>query len=103
MVGELGDDGWVRVEWGNGTTNSYRMGIEGKYDLTLACPPSPVTTESETEEPSEKGGVFNVDWAKNQKQGHILILNPIFLSRISTCQRQSTDKTNKNFKHELFT
>ncbi|XP_044756400.1 E3 ubiquitin-protein ligase HERC2 [Coccinella septempunctata] len=55
VVGELGDDGWVRVEWANGTTNSYRMGIEGKYDLTLACPPSPVTSESEIEEPSEKG------------------------------------------------
>lgn len=53
MIGELGDDGWVRVEWSNGTTNSYRMGIEGKYDLTLASPPSPVTSESETEELSD--------------------------------------------------
>ncbi|XP_072386929.1 E3 ubiquitin-protein ligase HERC2 [Diabrotica undecimpunctata] len=55
VIGELGDDGWVRVEWNNGTTNSYRMGIEGKYDLTLASPPSPVTSESETEEPSDNG------------------------------------------------
>ncbi|XP_018562377.1 E3 ubiquitin-protein ligase HERC2 isoform X2 [Anoplophora glabripennis] len=53
VIGELGDDGWVRVEWANGTTNSYRMGIEGKYDLNLASPPSPVTSETETEEPSD--------------------------------------------------
>ena len=44
---------WVRVEWANGTTNSYRMGIEGKYDLALASPPSPVTTDTDTEEPSD--------------------------------------------------
>lgn len=50
VIGELGDDGWVRVEWANGTTNSYRMGIEGKYDLALASPPSPVTTDTDTEE-----------------------------------------------------
>lgn len=55
VIGELGDDGWVRVEWANGTTNSYRMGKEGKYDLTLASPPSPVTSETDTEEPSEGG------------------------------------------------
>ncbi|KAK9875132.1 hypothetical protein WA026_005925 [Henosepilachna vigintioctopunctata] len=55
VVGELGDDGWIRVEWGNGTTNSYRMGIEGRYDLSLACPPSPVVSESENEETSEQG------------------------------------------------
>lgn len=55
VIGELGDDGWVRVEWANGTTNSYRMGIEGKYDLTLASPPSPVTSESETEEGNSQG------------------------------------------------
>ncbi|KAL1491483.1 hypothetical protein ABEB36_012074 [Hypothenemus hampei] len=52
IIGELGDDGWIRVEWANGTTNSYRMGIEGKYDLTLASPPSPVSSESETTEES---------------------------------------------------
>ncbi|CAG9815802.1 unnamed protein product [Phaedon cochleariae] len=55
VIGELGDDGWVRVEWSNGTTNSYRMGIEGKYDLNLASPPSPVSSESETEESSDRG------------------------------------------------
>lgn len=36
MIGELGDDGWVRVQWDTGSTNSYRMGREDKYDLKLA-------------------------------------------------------------------
>lgn len=55
VISELGDDGWIRVEWANGTTNSYRMGKEGKYDLTLASPPSPVTSDTDTEETSEQG------------------------------------------------
>ncbi|XP_049295397.1 probable E3 ubiquitin-protein ligase HERC2 [Anopheles funestus] len=36
IISEIGEDGWVRVEWDNGSTNSYRMGKEGKYDLRLA-------------------------------------------------------------------
>lgn len=55
VIGELGDDGWVRVEWANSTTNSYRMGKEGKYDLTLASPPSPVSSDTDSEEMSERG------------------------------------------------
>uniref|UniRef100_T1IYS2 HECT-type E3 ubiquitin transferase n=1 Tax=Strigamia maritima TaxID=126957 RepID=T1IYS2_STRMM len=39
VIGELGEDGWIRVQWDNGSTNSYRMGKEGKYDLKLAEPP----------------------------------------------------------------
>jgi E3 ubiquitin-protein ligase HERC2 len=39
VIGELGEDGWVRVQWDNGSANSYRMGKEGKYDLKLADPP----------------------------------------------------------------
>lgn len=41
VVGELGEDGWVRVEWDTGATNSYRMGKEERYDLKLARAPSP--------------------------------------------------------------
>lgn len=52
VIAELGEDGWIRVEWANGTTNSYRMGVEGKYDLTLAAPPSPVSSESDTTDDS---------------------------------------------------
>lgn len=53
VIGELGDDGWVRVEWANASTNSYRMGKEGKYDLALASPPSPVTSDPDSEDPTE--------------------------------------------------
>ena len=31
VIGELGEDGWIRVQWDNGSTNSYRMGKEGEY------------------------------------------------------------------------
>lgn len=36
IVSKVGDDGWVRVLWDHGISNSYRMGKEGKYDLKLA-------------------------------------------------------------------
>ncbi len=37
MVGVVTPDGWLRVRWDSSTsTNSYRMGREGKYDLALA-------------------------------------------------------------------
>lgn len=55
VIGELGEDGWVRVEWANGTTNSYRMGKENKYDLSLASPPSPVVSDTDSDEASETG------------------------------------------------
>ena len=25
MIGELGEDGWIRVQWDTGSTNSYRQ------------------------------------------------------------------------------
>lgn len=40
VTGELGEDGWIRVLWDNGASNSYRMGKEGKFDLKLAEPPT---------------------------------------------------------------
>ncbi|CAB3255423.1 unnamed protein product [Arctia plantaginis] len=48
VIGELGEDGWVRVAWDSGGTNSYRMGKEGKYDLKLARTPSPPPSVDET-------------------------------------------------------
>ena len=36
VVSNVGEDGWVRVEWDTGSRNSYRMGKSGKYDLKLA-------------------------------------------------------------------
>ncbi|XP_076028585.1 E3 ubiquitin-protein ligase HERC2 isoform X2 [Oratosquilla oratoria] len=48
VIGELGEDGWIRVQWDNGSTNSYRMGKEGKYDLKLAETPTPPAPESDS-------------------------------------------------------
>ncbi|XP_012867362.1 PREDICTED: E3 ubiquitin-protein ligase HERC2 [Dipodomys ordii] len=56
VIGELGEDGWIRVQWDTGSTNSYRMGKEGKYDLKLAELPSsaqPSAEDSDTEDDSE--------------------------------------------------
>ncbi|XP_037324635.2 E3 ubiquitin-protein ligase HERC2 [Pungitius pungitius] len=56
VIGELGEDGWIRVQWDTSSTNSYRMGKEGKYDLKLAEPPAaalPPTEDSDTEDDAE--------------------------------------------------
>ncbi|XP_023810269.2 E3 ubiquitin-protein ligase HERC2 isoform X5 [Oryzias latipes] len=56
VIGELGEDGWIRVQWDTSSTNSYRMGKEGKYDLKLADPPpaaQPITEDSDTEDDTE--------------------------------------------------
>ncbi|CAJ0961828.1 unnamed protein product [Ranitomeya imitator] len=56
VIGELGEDGWIRVQWDTGSTNSYRMGKEGKYDLKLTEPPpasQPMAEDSDTEDDSE--------------------------------------------------
>ena len=55
MIGELGEDGWIRVQWDTGSTNSYRMGKEGKYDLKLAEPPAVTDNEDEDESDEEPG------------------------------------------------
>ncbi|XP_052796353.1 E3 ubiquitin-protein ligase HERC2-like isoform X2 [Mya arenaria] len=53
VIGELGNDGWIRVQWDSGSTNSYRMGKEGKYDLKLAEPPElPDNDEDDDEDAS---------------------------------------------------
>ncbi|XP_078045783.1 E3 ubiquitin-protein ligase HERC2 [Augochlora pura] len=51
VIHDPGVDGWVRVQWDNGTTNSYRMGKEGKYDLQLAEPSTPAATDSDLDTP----------------------------------------------------
>ncbi|XP_073987726.1 E3 ubiquitin-protein ligase HERC2 isoform X1 [Rhodnius prolixus] len=55
VIGELGEDGWIRVQWDNGAANSYRMGKEGKYDLKLADPPTTNDNEVELETEVETG------------------------------------------------
>lgn len=55
VIGELGEDGWIRVQWDTGSTNSYRMGKEGKYDLKLVELPvssQPSAEDSDTEDDS---------------------------------------------------
>ncbi|XP_037823677.1 probable E3 ubiquitin-protein ligase HERC2 [Lucilia sericata] len=50
IISEVGEDGWVRVEWYTGATNSYRMGKENQYDLRLADSAlNIVSPDSETE------------------------------------------------------
>ena len=53
MIGELGEDGWIRVQWDTGNTNSYRMGKEGKYDLKLVEPLPPSSNDDEEEDEEE--------------------------------------------------
>ena len=62
MIGELGEDGWIRVQWDTGSTNSYRMGKENKYDLRLAEPLSStaVTTGSKDDDNTQASGMCTV-------------------------------------------
>ena len=63
MIGELGEDGWIRVQWDTGSTNSYRMGKEGKYDLKLAESPSVPDNEDPDEDDHLSGWlVYYVYW-----------------------------------------
>lgn len=58
MIGELGEDGWIRVQWDTGSTNSYRMGKENKYDLRLAEPlSSAVTTGNKDDDNNQASGI----------------------------------------------
>lgn len=74
MIGELGEDGWIRVQWDTGSTNSYRMGKEGKYDLKLVDPPSPLDNEEEEEEEEESGNYSDI-LLKNSKTNVHLFIN----------------------------
>ncbi|XP_076824506.1 E3 ubiquitin-protein ligase HERC2-like isoform X1 [Clavelina lepadiformis] len=59
VIGEVESDGWVRVRWNSGTTNSYRMGKEGKYDLQLATVQD--SDEEDTKLESVEGETVIVD------------------------------------------
>lgn len=63
IISEVGDDGWVRVEWDTGATNSYRMGKEGQYDLRMA--ESSFKTISPDKE-SEKEELFDSKLLQNE-------------------------------------
>ncbi|XP_017066913.1 probable E3 ubiquitin-protein ligase HERC2 [Drosophila eugracilis] len=55
IISEVGEDGWVRVEWYTGATNSYRMGKEGQYDLQLADSALNVASPTEPEREDVSG------------------------------------------------
>ena len=59
----MGEDGWIRVQWDNGSTNSYRMGKEGKYDLKLADPPPMTETDSDSESEVQSEAVTDLHTA----------------------------------------
>ncbi|XP_012287916.1 E3 ubiquitin-protein ligase HERC2 [Orussus abietinus] len=85
VIGELGEDGWIRVQWDNGTTNSYRMGKEGKYDLKLAEPPPPPDSDTDSETSvnggkSDKNGVKEIHPTTYLKNASTNLLRIILLS-----------------------
>ena len=47
VIRETGSDGWIRIKWDTGSVNSYRMGEDSRYDLTLA--PSELTPRTREE------------------------------------------------------
>ncbi|XP_033632375.1 E3 ubiquitin-protein ligase HERC2-like [Asterias rubens] len=79
VIGELGEDGWIRVQWDTGSTNSYRMGKEGKYDLKLAGP-LPVVEQAE----DEKECIIDPALKKRQESSHPTVL----IRRSSICLLQ---------------
>ncbi|CAH1776574.1 unnamed protein product, partial [Owenia fusiformis] len=81
VIGELGEDGWIRVEWDTGSTNSYRMGKEGKYDLRLAEAPS---IAEHDEDDSDEEDSFNNN--ANQEE----LVHPTAMIRQGTLQLLST-------------
>lgn len=65
VIGELGEDGWIRVQWDTSSTNSYRMGKEGKYDLKLAEPPPAAQPTAEDSDTEDDTGLFPLQLHKS--------------------------------------
>ncbi len=76
VIGELGEDGWIRVQWDTGSTNSYRMGKEGKYDLKLAEVPNFHDNDDEEDEEDEPGQCATGDRGSLTCWGALLMLLP---------------------------
>lgn len=74
VIGELGEDGWIRVQWDTSSTNSYRMGKEGKYDLKLAEPPPAAQPPVEDSDTEDDTGSFSAR-------------NPVILQSCNLCNR----------------
>ncbi|EDV24531.1 uncharacterized protein TRIADDRAFT_56425 [Trichoplax adhaerens] len=87
IVDELGDDGWIRAQWDNGNTNSYRMGKESKYDLKLAQSSigGNITDEEEEEAHSRDSGDLRKKHSDSVKDLiHRSCLNLLRIISIST-------------------
>ena len=80
FLGELGEDGWIRVQWDNGSTNSYRMGKEGKYDLKLADPPPMTETDSDSESEVQSEAVTDLHTASETLTPSKLIRSAVTFS-----------------------
>lgn len=95
IISEVGDDGWVRVEWDNGSTNSYRMGKEGQYDLRLADNSSSIVTpDTETE---DDVSLIEMQLTGNSHPTKLLRSGCTkMLKIISVCVGQHGDKMEKN-------
>lgn len=86
VIGELGEDGWIRVQWDTSSTNSYRMGKEGKYDLKLAEPPpaaQPPTEDSDTEDDTGQITVYSKLEAKCVGQTLAFTVSYFLLQKVS--------------------
>lgn len=96
IISEVGEDGWVRVEWDNGSTNSYRMGKEGQYDLRLADnnTSSVVSPDTETE---DDVSLIEMQLTGNSHPTKLLRSGCTkMLKIISVCVGQHGDKMEKN-------
>ena len=65
MIREAGGDGWIRIRWDSGSVNSYRMGEDNRYDLTLA----PSELEPKTREGEKKDEPEDADISVGECEG----------------------------------
>ncbi|XP_063677273.1 E3 ubiquitin-protein ligase HERC2-like isoform X2 [Bolinopsis microptera] len=84
VISEVATDGWVRVHWDSGQTNSYRMGKENRYDLKLADVPNLDKTHSYLEVAEEEIETWE-SWIADMKSLNVVGVGGMaghYLSRI---------------------
>ncbi|KAK3100706.1 hypothetical protein FSP39_024049, partial [Pinctada imbricata] len=99
VIGELGEDGWIRVQWDTGSTNSYRMGKEGKYDLKLAEPPEMPDNDEDEEEDIENAEIVRPESKHPTQLIRRATLN--MLKNLSICCGVYTESTQKEAVNTL--
>ena len=83
VISELGEDGWVRVQWDCGNTNSYRMGKASCYDLMLV-EMTPGPDNDEEDDASEIGS--SLEPLKQASNRHpTALLKRAAMTLLSTC------------------